>query len=63
MPERRRSAPWPPTWSPRGADVVVGSHAHRLQGDGPLGGGYVAYGLGNYAWYTQSAETSRPPAS
>ncbi|GAB3247547.1 hypothetical protein GCM10027448_10360 [Nocardioides dilutus] len=38
----------------RGADVVVGSHAHRLQGDGPLGGGYVAYGLGNYAWYTPS---------
>ena len=42
----------------RGADVVVGSHTHRLQGDGRLGGGYVAYGLGNYAWYTQSAETA-----
>jgi poly-gamma-glutamate synthesis protein (capsule biosynthesis protein) len=40
----------------RGADVVVGSHAHRLQGDGRLGRGYVAYGLGNYAWYTPSAE-------
>jgi poly-gamma-glutamate synthesis protein (capsule biosynthesis protein) len=39
----------------RGADVVVGSHAHRLQGDGRLGPGYVAYGLGNYAWYTPSA--------
>lgn len=38
-----------------GADVVVGSHAHRLQGDGRLGDGYVAYGLGNYAWYTPSA--------
>jgi poly-gamma-glutamate synthesis protein (capsule biosynthesis protein) len=38
----------------RGADVVVGSHAHRLQGDGRLGDGYVAYGLGNYAWYTPS---------
>ena len=37
----------------RGADVVVGSHAHLLQGDGRLGEGYVAYGLGNYAWYTQ----------
>ena len=35
-----------------GADVVVGSHAHRLQGDGHLGRGYVAYGLGNFAWYT-----------
>ncbi|MCD4532876.1 CapA family protein [Nocardioides sp. cx-169] len=39
-----------------GADVVAGSHAHRLQGDGRLGAGYVAYGLGNYAWYTQDAE-------
>lgn len=41
-----------------GADVVVGSHAHRLQGDGRLGGGYVAYGLGNYAWYTQASEAT-----
>jgi poly-gamma-glutamate synthesis protein (capsule biosynthesis protein) len=39
----------------RGADVVVGSHAHRLQGDGRLGDGYVAYGLGNYLWYTPSS--------
>ena len=37
-----------------GGDIVVGSHTHRLQGDGRLGDGYVAYGLGNYAWYTQS---------
>ncbi len=35
-----------------GADVVVGSHAHELQGDGRLGSGYVAYGLGNFAWYS-----------
>ncbi len=35
-----------------GADVVAGSHAHQLQGDGRLGHGYVAYGLGNYAWYS-----------
>jgi poly-gamma-glutamate capsule biosynthesis protein CapA/YwtB (metallophosphatase superfamily) len=35
-----------------GADIVVGSHAHQLQGDGRLGGGYVAYGLGNLAWYS-----------
>jgi poly-gamma-glutamate capsule biosynthesis protein CapA/YwtB (metallophosphatase superfamily) len=38
-----------------GADIVVGSHAHRLQGDGRLGAGYVAYGLGNYVWYTPSS--------
>jgi poly-gamma-glutamate synthesis protein (capsule biosynthesis protein) len=43
-----------------GADVVVGSHTHQLQGDGRLGRGYVAYGLGNYAWYTQASDaTSR----
>lgn len=51
-----------------GADVVVGSHAHVLQGDGRLDGGYVAYGLGNYVWYQPSADptgvltlTVRPP--
>lgn len=43
-----------------GADIVVGSHAHRLQGDGRLGDSYVAYGLGNYAWYSPGdATTSR----
>jgi poly-gamma-glutamate synthesis protein (capsule biosynthesis protein) len=41
----------------RGADIVVGSHAHVLQGDGHLGGGYVAYGMGNYAWYTPTDRT------
>ena len=56
-----------------GGDIVVGSHTHVLQGDGRLGAGYVAYGLGNYAWYTQSSETTpatgvltltvRPPVS
>ncbi|CAA9387117.1 MAG: CapA protein [uncultured Nocardioides sp.] len=56
-----------------GADIVVGSHAHVLQGDGRLGPGYVAYGLGNYAWYSQTSEaasttgvltlTVRPPRS
>ncbi|WP_165354351.1 CapA family protein [Nocardioides glacieisoli] len=41
-----------------GADIVVGSHAHRLQGDGRLGSGYVAYGLGNYAWYSPGDSTT-----
>lgn len=49
-----------------GADLVVGTHAHRLQGDGRLGRGYVAYGLGNYAWYSPGPTgvltlTVRPP--
>jgi hypothetical protein len=34
-----------------GADVVVGAHAHRLQGAGFRGSTYVAYGLGNFLWY------------
>ena len=35
-----------------GADIVVGGHAHRLQGAGRLGGAFVAYGLGNFAFYS-----------
>ncbi|GAA5145402.1 hypothetical protein GCM10023340_14660 [Nocardioides marinquilinus] len=34
-----------------GADVVVGTHAHRVQGAGLLGEAYVSYGLGNFFWY------------
>ncbi len=33
-----------------GTDVVVGGHAHRVQGAGWLGRAYVAYGLGNFVW-------------
>jgi poly-gamma-glutamate capsule biosynthesis protein CapA/YwtB (metallophosphatase superfamily) len=34
-----------------GAQVVVGSHAHELQGAGRMGGSVVAYGMGNFVWY------------
>ncbi len=34
-----------------GADVVVGSHAHVVQGAGRMGSAYVAYGLGNFVFY------------
>ncbi len=34
-----------------GADIVVGGHAHRLQGAGYLGDTFVGYGLGNFAFY------------
>jgi poly-gamma-glutamate synthesis protein (capsule biosynthesis protein) len=37
-----------------GADIVVGGHAHRLQGAGRLGQTFVAYGLGNFVWYGSS---------
>ncbi|MGC9667408.1 CapA family protein [Planosporangium sp. 12N6] len=40
-----------------GADLIIGSHAHTLQGDGWLGGTYVAYGLANFLWYGDSFST------
>jgi poly-gamma-glutamate capsule biosynthesis protein CapA/YwtB (metallophosphatase superfamily) len=45
------------TLSDAGADIVVGSHAHVLQGAGLFGDTYVAYGLGNFVWY-QSGPTA-----
>lgn len=38
-----------------GADIVVGSHAHRLQGVGYIGEKLVAYGLGNFIFRPGSA--------
>jgi poly-gamma-glutamate synthesis protein (capsule biosynthesis protein) len=40
-----------------GADLIIGSHAHTLQGDGWMGDTYVAYGLGNFLWYADSFST------
>jgi hypothetical protein len=42
-----------------GADVVVGGHAHRLQGAGRMGGALVDYGLGNFVWYGSSELSTR----
>jgi hypothetical protein len=39
-----------------GADVVLGSHAHQLQGGGWLGRTYVDYGLGNFVWWRRNNE-------
>lgn len=41
-----------------GADVVVGSHAHVVQGAGRMSGAFVAYGLGNLVFYSRSGTTS-----
>jgi poly-gamma-glutamate synthesis protein (capsule biosynthesis protein) len=38
-----------------GADIVVGAGAHVLLGGGYLGAAYVDYGLGNFAFYDNSA--------
>jgi poly-gamma-glutamate synthesis protein (capsule biosynthesis protein) len=37
-----------------GADIVVGGHAHRVQGAGRMGKALVDYGLGNFVWYGTS---------
>ena len=42
-----------------GADVVVGGHAHRVQGAGRMGNALVGYGLGNFVWYGTSALSTR----
>lgn len=38
-----------------GTDMIVGTHAHVLQGDGWIGDTYVAYGLGNFLWWWNDA--------
>jgi len=38
-----------------GADMVVGTHAHLLLGDGWLGNTFVQYGLGNFLWWRNDA--------
>jgi poly-gamma-glutamate synthesis protein (capsule biosynthesis protein) len=35
-----------------GADIVIGSHSHQLEGAGHLGNALIDYGLGNFAFYT-----------
>jgi len=42
-----------------GADIVVGSHAHQLQGGGRFNTSFVGYGLGNFVFYNESGEYGR----
>ena len=42
-----------------GADIIVGSHAHRVAGAGWLGTAYVDYGLGNFVWWRSHEPDSR----
>jgi hypothetical protein len=37
-----------------GASIIVGAHAHMLQGSGWLGHTFVAYGMGNFLWWERS---------
>jgi Bacterial capsule synthesis protein PGA_cap len=43
--------------SAAGASIIIGAHAHVLQGSGWLGRTFVAYGMGNFLWYAGSAAT------
>ncbi|HWB35310.1 MAG TPA: CapA family protein [Rugosimonospora sp.] len=43
--------------SSAGADIILGAHAHVLQGSGWLGNTFVAYGMGNFLWYGTSHST------
>jgi poly-gamma-glutamate synthesis protein (capsule biosynthesis protein) len=40
-----------------GVDVVLGAHAHVLQGVGWSGRTFVSYGMGNFVWYGTSRST------
>ncbi len=42
-----------------GADIIVGSHAHRVFGAGRVGNGFVAYGLGNFVYWREDGESGR----
>jgi Bacterial capsule synthesis protein PGA_cap len=42
-----------------GADIVVGSHAHHLQGGGRFNTSFVDYGLGNFVFYNEQGEYGR----
>jgi hypothetical protein len=40
-----------------GADIIVGSHAHRVFGAGHVGSSLVAYGLGNFVYWREDGES------
>ena len=42
-----------------GADIVVGSHAHWVQGAGMFDRAFVGYGLGNFVFYNEQGEYGR----
>jgi Bacterial capsule synthesis protein PGA_cap len=47
-----------PKLAKAGASIIVGSHAHMLQGSGWLGRTFVAYGMANFLWWEASFSTS-----
>jgi poly-gamma-glutamate capsule biosynthesis protein CapA/YwtB (metallophosphatase superfamily) len=47
-----------PKLAAAGASIIVGAHAHMLQGSGWLGRTFVAYGMGNFLWWERSYSTA-----
>jgi poly-gamma-glutamate synthesis protein (capsule biosynthesis protein) len=47
-----------PKLAAAGATIIVGAHAHMLQGSGWLHHTFVAYGMGNFLWWEASYSTS-----
>jgi len=46
-----------PKLAAAGADIIIGAHAHTLQGSGWLGHTFVAYGMANFLWWLPSYST------
>jgi poly-gamma-glutamate synthesis protein (capsule biosynthesis protein) len=47
-----------PKLAAAGASIIIGAHAHMLQGSGWLGRTFIAYGLGNFLWWERSYSTA-----
>jgi poly-gamma-glutamate synthesis protein (capsule biosynthesis protein) len=47
-----------PKLAAAGASIIIGAHAHMLQGSGWLGHTFVAYGMGNFLWWENSHSTA-----
>jgi poly-gamma-glutamate capsule biosynthesis protein CapA/YwtB (metallophosphatase superfamily) len=47
-----------PKLAAAGANIIIGAHAHMLQGSGWLGHTFVAYGMGNFLWWERSYSTA-----
>ena len=47
-----------PKLAAAGASIIIGAHAHTLQGSGWLGHTFVAYGMGNFLWWENSFSTA-----
>ena len=47
-----------PKLAAAGASIIIGAHAHVLQGSGWLGHTFVAYGMGNFLWWENSYSTA-----